>query len=167
MLPQTLEKHNLIELVCCFCYTCCLWLSCTFAFVLWLALIWVWCRAPIVVLNINIESGCLRWSPWEAFSNGFRLWLLLALLGLCMELIFFVGWLCLRMIREQQIEGAHYTLLGIRAHRAIEIVIIGTVEAYISLLDALLPCKSPRQEREDLYERQGRVGEKPQEVETV
>ncbi len=71
------------------------------------------------------------------------------------------------MIREQQIEGAHYTLLGIRAYRAIEIVFLGTVEAYMFLLDVLLPRQSPRQEREDLYERQGRVGEKPQEVETV
>ncbi|RYC64577.1 hypothetical protein CHU98_g1611 [Xylaria longipes] len=71
------------------------------------------------------------------------------------------------MIREQQSEGAHYTPLGIRVYRAIEIVFFGTVEAYMFLLDALPPRRSPRQERKDPYERQGRVGEKPQEVETV
>ncbi|KAI0423897.1 hypothetical protein F5Y09DRAFT_326104 [Xylaria sp. FL1042] len=162
MPSQTSEKHNLIESVGCLFSICCLWLSCTFLFVSWLAVIWVWCRAPLVVLDINIESGCLRWSPWEAFSYGFCLWLLLALLGLCMELIFFVGWLCLRM-REQQIEGVHYTLLGIRVYRASEIVFLRTVEA----LGALPPGQSPRQEREDLYERKGRVGEKLQGVETV
>ncbi|KAI1130821.1 hypothetical protein F5Y10DRAFT_234855 [Nemania abortiva] len=164
MPSQTSEKYGLIDSV---CNTCCLWLSCTFMFVSWLWVIWLWCRVPLVVLDINIESGCLRWSPWEAFSNGIRLWLLLALLGLCAELIFFVGWLCLRRITEQQIEGAHYTLLGIRVYRVIEIVFLGTLEAYKFLLDVLLPIQSPRQERKDLYERYGRVGQKLQEVETV
>lgn len=93
--------------------------------------------------------------------------MLLALLGMCMESIFFVGWLCLRVIRVQQIEGARYTLLGIGVYRAVESVSFGAVEAYMFLLDALLPCQNLRQEREDLHERPGRVEEKPQEVETI
>ncbi|KAI1189492.1 hypothetical protein F5B17DRAFT_193056 [Nemania serpens] len=164
MLSQTSEKHDLVDLV---CDACCLWLASTYMFVLWLGMLWMWCLVPVIILDVNIESGCLRWSPWEALSNGFRLWILLTLIGLCMELIFSVGWLCLRMIRDQQLEGAHYTLLSMRVYRAISTVFFGTAYAYMSLLDAVLPCPNPRQEREDLHEKQDCLGEKPQEVETV
>ncbi|KAI1201740.1 hypothetical protein F5X97DRAFT_289445 [Nemania serpens] len=144
MLSRTSEKYNLDEAVYCVFDTCCLWLGCTYMFVSLLAAIWVWCRTPFVVLDISIKSGCLRWSPWEAFLNGICLWLLLALLGLCMELIFFIGWLCFGRIREQQIEGAHYTRLGIRVCHAIKIGFFGTVKAYMSLLNALIPLRKGR-----------------------
>ncbi|GAW14653.1 hypothetical protein ANO14919_040560 [Xylariales sp. No.14919] len=155
MPSQISEQHNLIKSVCCFFSACCVWLACTLAVVMWLALIWVWSYALFVVLDINTESGYLGWSPWELFSNGFRLWLLLALLGLCMESILFAGWLCLRMIREQQIEVAHYTPLGIRVSRAMEIVLLGILKAYMLLVDFLLPGWGLQQEQR-IYTR-GRV----------
>ncbi|KAI0966925.1 hypothetical protein F4678DRAFT_262474 [Xylaria arbuscula] len=165
MPSQTLEKPDFIDPVCNACF---FWIGCTFVIVGWLAVIWMWCQVPLAFHDINIESSFLGWPIWKIFSTSFCLWLLLASLGLCIELICFVGWLCLRMIRGQQIEGRHYTLLSTRFYWVIDALVGLTTQTYIFVLDTLLrPLQSPRQEPESLYERWRRIGEKLREVETV
>ncbi len=57
--------------------------------------------------------------------------------------------------RTADSRGAHYTLLGIRVYRAIEIVFFGTVEATCSYLTFCYPVKA-HDKSERIYTR-GRV----------
>ncbi|KAI0156536.1 hypothetical protein GGR57DRAFT_463716 [Xylariaceae sp. FL1272] len=105
MPPPTPDVFNILEM----------WLEVTLCIVWVLAMIYAPLFTATSLLDIHIERGPLRWSFWEAVLHALCLWLLLALFGLCVELIFFVGWLCLTRIRGQQIETSQYKPLGARA----------------------------------------------------
>ncbi|KAI1367491.1 hypothetical protein F5Y08DRAFT_56754 [Xylaria arbuscula] len=158
MLSQTLEEHDLTELVRCAREVCYIWLWYTLVLIQLLVATWAWSTIPFILLDIKIVSGCFGRSAWEPFSNGFCLWLLFALLGIWIDSIFFTGWLWLRIIRGRQNEEADYRSLGINVFWAIEIIVLGYIETFMFLVDALLPRRGPRQEREDVFERVRRTG---------
>ncbi|KAI0870583.1 hypothetical protein GGS24DRAFT_474643 [Hypoxylon argillaceum] len=153
-IPETLD---LIEAVFYFCIICFLVFLILFLVMMLLTFTLVLCHAPLVALNKYFETGILRWSLWEVFLSGVFMLLGIALLGVCIELLFFFGWHCFMIARGKQARVADYTLLSTRVYRAVQIVYIRIVRWYVFLLDTLLPRRGQQQEKEDLDEKQGHV----------